>query len=365
MTLDVRTPGYSLRDVLSGAPVITDQVDGACRSLDITVQRTDAHINRLGQVIELYYDSKRWFYGRIVKRGFNSQGEVTYKAFDPLYYLHKNEDDFLVKNQTATQYLKILASKYNIPVASLANTGVVFKALYYQGAPADKVAIDLLARTGKANGKKYWYRFNPYSDDFGLKMFERKVPATVWSFQVGVNLTAANYEDSIEDMYNAVKLVNRENGKVVTKVNSAHKTSYGTMQKFAEVDKDADKTMTGQAADLLKELSQVSVSMDFNGINPDRTMPQLFSGDYVYVQEEYTGMYGAYNLLDVTHTFTSDNLVEIGATVKRTPDMLAIVYDDATEKPDYLKTKAELDAEKKKEEAARKKREKTKTPAKK
>lgn len=347
MTLDVRTPGYSLRDVLSSPPKISDQISAVCRTLDITLQKTDAVINRLGQPIELWYNSKRWFYGIIFKRGYNSKGEVTYKAFDPLYYFKKHEDDFYVKNQTATQYIKYMAQKAGIQVGSLANTGVVFKALYYPGSPADKVAIDMLARTGNANKKKYWLRFNPYAEDFGLKLFERKPPKEVWAFQVGINLTAANYQESAEDMYNAVKMVNRETGKAVTKINTAYRTEFGLMQKLSEVDKDADKTMEGQAIDLLNKLAKVKVTMDFNGINPNRSMPQFFSGDYVYVQEQYTGMYGAYHLNDITHTFVSDNLVEIGASVQRTPDMLAVQYDNAIARPDYLKTQAELEAERK------------------
>src|SRR3990170_3594108 len=86
---------------------------------------------------------------------------------------------------------------------------VVFPALYDQNAEADKVAIDLLARTYKASGEKYWYRFEPGTTGFGLQVFPRIVPKEIWAFQVGVNLTAASYEESIEETATVVRLVNR------------------------------------------------------------------------------------------------------------------------------------------------------------
>lgn len=347
MTLDVRSKGVSLREILVGPPKITDQKNAVCRTLEVTVRNTGKLPVQLGNAIEVWYDEKRWFYGMVFKRGADSKGNVKYVAYDPLFYFKKHEDDFYVKNQTATQYITKLAGKVGVKVASLANTGVVFKALWYPGKPADAVAIDLLARTGQSNGKKYWLRFNPYTDDFGLKLFERKPPKEVWAFQAGVNLIDTKYDESVEEMYNGVKLVNRETGKTVQKTNDTHKVSFGYMQKFKEVDKDSKQTMEKQAQALLNSLSKVKIETTLKGINPDRKMPQLFVGDYVYVQETFTGMYGAYHIADITHTFISDNLVEITAGVERTPDMPAIQYEDAGTKPDYLKTKAELEAEKK------------------
>ncbi|XJZ25945.1 glycoside hydrolase [Bacillota bacterium Lsc_1132] len=337
MTLDVRTSEYSLKGILSAPPKITDQLNAVCRTLELKIQKSKGLENILGEPVELWYNGKCWFYGFIFKRGYDSKGNVNYTAYDPLFIFKRHEDDFYFTNQTATQGIRHLAKRAGVAVGSLQDTGVVFNALYYPAAKADKVAIDMLTRTGQANGKKYWLRFNPYTDDFGLKLFERKVPEEVWTFRAGVNLESAHYEESVEDMYNGIKLVNRETGKTVLLIDQASKDKFGYRQQFKEVDKDAVDTMDQRARQLLTNLSKVKATMDITGVNPNRTMPQFFSGDYIYVEEEYTGMYGAYNLLDVSHTFLNDNLVDIAANIQRTPDMLAIQYDKAETPPDYLK----------------------------
>jgi len=239
---------------------------------------------------------------------------------------------------TGTQGLKYLAGLVGVKTAKLANTGAVFKALYYQGADPDKIAVDLLARTYKANGKKYWYRFDPSTENFGLTLFERTVPALIWAFQVGVNLSNATLEESIEETATVVKLVNRETGKVVTKVNSAALQQYGNMRYFEEVDKDKAKTMEKDAQQLLDKLSKVNTEMDIDGVNPNRVMPQLFSADVIYVEEPRTKIIGAYHIKAITHTFFSDNLVKIGASIQKAPDVPEIQYEEATNNPAIKKS---------------------------
>lgn len=366
MTLDVRINGHSLRDVLAAAPKISDQMNAVCTTLDLAVKSEAGLGSVIGKTVELFYNGKRDFYGTIEKRGINSAGNVTYKAYDGLFRMSKITDDYYFKNMTATQAIKTLAAAAKVPVAALANTGAVFKALYYPGANNNKITTDLLVRTRNANGRKFWLRFDPVKA--GLYLYERTVPKTMWSFLAGVNLTDASYEESIEEIFTAVKLVNRESGKVVKKTNPAHVTAYGFRQHFAEVNKDAVKVMDKTAANLLKDLDRVRVAMNIAGINPDGTMDRLYSGDTIYVEERVTKIVGAYNITEINHTYVSDDLVQIDARVSHNPEIPALQYEDATEKPDFLKTAAEKKAEeaaKQKAKPKAKKKEKAKpTPAK-
>jgi hypothetical protein len=327
--ISLQSNGQDLRDILSGAPRISDQLNGVCRSLEFTVYNVPGLSNKLGQDIVLYFNNKRHFEGRIFRRGFTAKGEVRYLAYDPLFYL-KSKEDHYIKNMTATQGFKYLAGKYGIATGSLANTGAVFSALYYHAAEGNKVAIDLLARTYNQNGRKYWYRYVPGS---GLTLFERVVPKEVWAFQTGVNLSDAYYEESIEDTKTVVKLINRETGKTVTKENSKAKAAYGPLVHFEEVDKDKVNTMDRKASDLANKLSQVKITMEFEGVNPGN-MPMFYSGDVIYVQEKYTKIMGAYFIEDITQTYVNDSLIEIGAGITKAPNIPDIQYDDATEKPD-------------------------------
>lgn len=333
MTLDVRTNNQSLRELLAGPPVITDNMDAVCRTLELPIQDVNGVLALLGKPLELWYGGRRWFYGTIFKRGINAAGQLALTVNDPLFYFKKNPDDYYIKNMTATQGLKYLANMVGVKTAKMANTGAVFKALYYQGADPDKIAVDLLARTYQANGKKYWYRFDPATENFGLTLFERVTPALIWAFQVGVNLSNATLEESIEEAATVVKLVNRETGKVVTKVNTAAQAAYGNMRYFEEVDKDKADTMEKLAQQHLDKLSRVSTSMAIEGVNPNRVMPPLFSADVIYVEEPRTKIIGAYHIKAISHSFLSDNLVQIGADIQKAPDIPEVQYDDATKNP--------------------------------
>ncbi|AYP68371.1 tail protein [Bacillus phage vB_BboS-125] len=247
--------------------------------------------------------------------------------------MNRNPGDFYVKNQTATQAIRKLAQDLGIPIGSIANTRAVFKALYYHSAQPDKVAIDLIARTFKDTNKKYWYRFNPDTSGFGLQLFEKKIPSKLWAFQVGVNLESAEYADSIERLATVVKLVDRETGKVVERINTAAYKKYGPLTYFEEVNKDDNKNMDRIARERIEELSKVKADISIRGINPNRSMPQFFSGDVIYVEEKYTNLIGAYHIRNVTQTFHSDRLVLLGMDLQEAPEVAKLQYDRATENP--------------------------------
>lgn len=235
---------------------------------------------------------------------------------------------------TATQIFKTLATKSGVRVASLANTGAVFKALYYQGADADKVAIDAVARTRKANGKKFWYRYKPDYGSDGLILFENKVPAQVWAFQVGVNLIASSYEKSIEDAITVVKLINRDTGRVVKKYDTTAVKAWGQLIHFEEVDKDQAATMDKKAAEILAKECIVKDTRHVEGINPKSIMPQFFSGDVIYIESPRIKTLGGYYIRSVTQSFESDDLIKLTFDVQDAPDVPEIQYEDATKPPE-------------------------------
>jgi hypothetical protein len=349
MTIDVRVNGYSLKQMIAGPPAIKDTVDAICRTLDLQIQDSPEVGALLGKEIELWYNNACWYHGYIQRRGVTVKGNVTLTAYDGLFFLGKNTDDFYFTNQTANQALATLCKKSDVAVASFVSTGAVFPALWYPGKVAAVVAEDLLARTLAANGRKFWLRWDPVKK--GANLFERTKPKEAWSFLSGVNLTDASYEENVEEMYNVVKLVNRETGKVVTKTSADSVKAYHKRQHFEEVDKDAAKNMEKIAAQKLAEVSKVAVTMSVSGINPNKIMPQLFTGDVVYIEERVTKIVGAYYIKNITQTFTNDNLVEIAMDVQHAPEVPVIQVDDANKKPDFLKTKAEKEAESKKKKA--------------
>lgn len=330
--IDVRINNQSLRELITSPPRISDQLNAVCRTLDVTLQNVPGIKNDKGQTVQLYYRNKLHFEGPLFIRGYNAAGQINLKAYDPLYYL-RNKDDYYYKNVTATQGIKNVAKRWGIKTGSIANTGAVLPALYYPASEGDKVVIDMLARTYSLNRRKYWLRYIPGS---GLTVFERVIPSKIWAFQVGVNLTSADYEESIEETATIVKLVNRETGKTVRKENTALKNKYGPMVHFEEVDKDHVNTMERKATNLLSSLGKVKVTQSIDGINPDGVMPMFYSGDLIYVEEKYTGLIGAYYIQDIDQTYVGANLVEIGASLTKAANIPEIQYEDANTKPDFM-----------------------------
>lgn len=319
--------------ILASNPSISDQLESLCRTLEFSVRDTESLDNYLGQTVELWYGGKRWFIGTLRKRGRSHDGVISYRVYDPSIFLNKNVDDFYFEAQTAKQTIKQLAEASAVRVHSLANTGAVLPSLFYQGAEADKVAVDQLVRTYNANKRKFWLRYNPGFGEEGLELFERVVPAKLWAFQVGVNLISASMEERIEETITAVKLVNRDTGKVVQRVDEVKVKAYGKSVHFEEIDKDAANTMESRAVELLQSLSGLSISQQIEGINPNNVMPQLYSGDFIYAEEKHTNIMGGYHIRNITQTFLSDDLITISADIESNPYVPEIQFSDATKNP--------------------------------
>lgn len=328
--LDVRAGSQQLGEVIRGTPRITDQLNSVCRTLEIPVIYTPDLKSYLGDTAELWINGTRWFVGQIRKISKDARGNLTLLAYDPLYFLARNPDDFYFKNMSATQIIKQLAKDSGVKVGKLENTVAALQPLYYKLKPPSKIAIDVIARTFYATNKKYWYRYEPDIDIEGLILYERLIPPDVWAFQVGVNLVSANTVDSIEAAATVIKLVNRETGRVVLKVDQEKLEAWGPTVHAEEVDKNDADDMDRKAADLVDELSRIQTTIKVEGINTDAYMGQFYSGDVVYVEEQLTGLLGAYHIINATQTFIGDDNVILSFDLQHAPDVPVVQYSDAT-----------------------------------
>lgn len=324
--LQLKIDGKDFTGVLAGNPVIKDQLNACCRTLNFQLSMYGNKQDLLAHKAELYYNSKRWFIGEVKKQKEGHDGTNTLVAYDPLFLFSKHDDDYYFKNQTATQIAKSMAGKIGVKVYKLENTkAVIGYVLYKKGAP-DKIMVDVLARTWNAGGDKFWFRYDPEHD--GILLKRRTVPTKIWAFKTGSNLTSATRERSIEEMYNTVKLINRETGKTVTKVNAKNKALYGNTQYYEEIS-DKDTNLSSYAAEKLASLSKIKSTLTASGINSDGAMGQFFVGDPIYVEEKNTGMVGGFWITNVSHTFLADDAIQLDFDLTATEDIPEIQYDKA------------------------------------
>lgn len=323
--LQLKISGKDFTGLLANQPVIKDQLKACCRTLTFELSLQKNHLDLLGLTAELYYNSKRWFIGEIRKQRDTNTGKTSVTVYDPLFLFGKHDDDYTFKNQTATKIATALTKKVGIKVYKIAKTKVVLGYLIYKKGSPDKIMVDALARTYNAGGEKYWYRYNPEHDGFHLA--ERKIPKEIWVFKTGVNLVSASMERSTEEMYNTVKLINRETGKTVTKVNAENKAKYGNSQYYEEIS-DKNTNLSTYAKKKLKALSKISTTMAVGGINSNAKMGQFFVGDPIYVEEKNTGIVGGYWITNVTHTFLANDAIQLDFDVVKTEDIPEVQYED-------------------------------------
>lgn len=323
--LQLKVDGKDFTGVLEGNPVIKDQLNACCRTLTFNLALYGNKVDLLSHKVELIYGGKRWFIGEVKRQKEAHDGTNSITVYDPLFYFGKHEDDYYFKNQTATQIGKSMASKIGVKVYKMENTKAVLGSMLYKKGAPDKIMVDALARTWNAGGDKFWFRYDPEHD--GILLKRRTVPSMIWAFKTGGNLVSASRERSIEEMYNTVKLINRETGKTVSKVNAKNKALYGNTQYYEEIN-DKDTNLSKYAENKLKSLSKIKSTLAMSGINSDGAMGQFFVGDPLYVEEKNTGMVGGYWIKNVSHTFLADDVIQLDFDLTATEDIPEIQYDD-------------------------------------
>ena len=327
--LQLKIDGKNFTGLLTGNPVIKEQLNACCRTLTFDLALLGINQDLLAHKVELYYSNKRWFIGEIKKQVESHDGLNKLTAYDPLFLFSKHDDDYYFKNQTATQMAKAMADKIGVKVYKLENTKAVIDYTFYKKGAPDKIMVDALARTWNAGGDKFWFRYDPEHD--GILLKRRSVPTMIWAFKTGGNLMSASRERTIEEMYNTVKLINRETGKTVSKVNAKNKALYGNTQYYEEIN-DKDTNLDSYAAEKLKSLSKVKSTLKMSGTNSDGAMGQFFVGDPLYVEEKNTGLVGGFWVRNVSHTFLADNAIQLDFDLTATEDIPEIQYDDSKAK---------------------------------
>lgn len=305
---------------------LEDPIESPNRRLKFKLKRDNARqvANFLGQTATISVNGSTWFEGVVMVKGRDTTGRIQYTANDPAFYLGKNPGDYVYQQQAGEAIVQNLAEACGVAVGWMDPTGVVFPQLLYRGKYPDKIVLDVIARLVQ-NGKKFWYRYQP---GVGLVFFERGIPTLAWVFEIGVNLTNASYEETIEAQITRATLVNRETGEVITR-EATEKLHPGNVTNFEETDKTGAE-MAGIVDSKLAKLSQVGTTMRIEGVNPG-VMPMFWAGDAVYIHEPETNIVGGYYLKNVTQTIISDNLVILGADVIKARDIPEIQYEDATE----------------------------------
>jgi hypothetical protein len=279
--------------------------DTATRSLKFTVQNHEGlnDFEPRHYVVLRNADGEEIFSGIITKRSKNSNGSISYTAYDCRWYLAKNKHDKIYRNMSASEILTDIFINYGIPYGDIVNTGVKFPAIHIENKTLWDTALIALTETTKITGVKYVTKVV----DGKVVLVEKKTQLRRWVIEQGQNLIESSYEDSMENMYTQVYASGKDkDSKPLSAVakDEAAQAKYGVMQEYISQSEETTAEELNQiATQKLRELAQ----LERNGKVTTIGIDSVTSGDAIYVVDEVTGLVGGFYVLSDDHTVSNRN----------------------------------------------------------
>lgn len=359
----------NIRILINGTYDISEMVVSAELSGDTSKLNRQLNVNAIvtkdgrtplfriseGSRISLRIDNKLRFVGVVFSHEVSSDGNVTLTAYDSNVYLSKSNDSRIFKNKKASDIIAMLAKDFGIKTGAIANTGYVIPYLRMSNKTLFEMVVTALRLTQGQTGKRYFIG----NDGGNLTLKEGAKSDTKYVFKDGANLISATFKSSIEDTITQVKVIGGAKGKEISVVakNEKLRQRFGVMQALETMDEKATASQIKQRADaLMKQKGVIDEQYQVEVLG----IPEVDVGTPVYIKNVMTGIYGAFYVTSVKHTYTENHLMTL--ELSRTYDLpdIEISADDlkpevvkakGTKKKKKKKTKKELEAEKKKEAA--------------
>jgi hypothetical protein len=329
--IQLKIGGQDVTEAISPPLTMEDDVTTGPVSLNITLARVPNLSVENGNVVTLYINQKLWFLGFVFDWKNTSDSRKTVVAYDPIKYFLKDKDEFAFLKKTPTQIINFLCEKYGVKKGNIVNIPIVFPTLYFRG---DKnlyeIILTLLYEAKKRNGKKYWVRF-----DNGLQIFEKIPPQKV--IVLGQGLESSEYGESIEEMYNRVRIVNRENKISVVAENKVSQQKYGMMTTLEEYGAKTQAEAISYANKKLAELNKVAKTMSIRHVHGLQEQ-RFWSGDYIYVADPtVTIAANGYYFKKVSYEIHR-NYVRLAGELSFTDELPVIEYEAPEEKESTAKS---------------------------
>lgn len=283
-----------------GTVTWSGSVEQAAREASITVLNAPNDLNitalklnlAVGDVITLYEENTNIFYGEIQTSEKRSEiGTITYKARDLMDHLLRINHKQTFKGKTAETITKTICKKYGITTGTVTATKKAIKKIIIEDSSIYDIIMIAYTKAAKSTGKKYMAYMK------GKKLCV-KVKGTVvsgYTLDEYKNITAANYEETIENMVDKVKIYN-DKGKQVGEVKDATKIKrYGTYQSLYTKEKGVNAKTAAR-----NMLTGVEKKVNVEAISGN---VKCVAGDGIKVYDTATGLNGLFWISNDTHTW--------------------------------------------------------------
>lgn len=275
-------------------------VSQAARTVELSVISApdDKDIKKLklliaaGDIIKLFENGELIFYGEVqTKRKSSENGTIMYSCSDLLCHLLRSTGVYNFSNTTAEKITRKLCADFKIKIGSVVNTKAPIKKMIIDGSSIYDIIMMAYTKAARQTGKKYICRME--GEKLSVKIKGTKVKNFI--LEEGYNITDTQYEETIDNMVNTVKIYNKS-GKQIGKINRDNWVKkYGIYQQTYRNEKGINAQT---AAGSMLQGVEKKVTLDAINGNLD-----CIAGNGVEVYDKATGLNGLFWIDSDTHTW--------------------------------------------------------------
>lgn len=252
-----------------------------------------------GDTVLFKWKGKELFRGTVFART-PDEHTLAFSAYDMLQYLVKNQDVYVFSNQRADQMIRRIANDFQIPTASIANTGHTIKSLVIKN---DTTLYDIILKALKQTKSQTGRNYQLYSEKGKLGLRAWPDPSEVWVLETGVNITGYQYSTSINDTATRVVLRRQKDNKTykASAKDSSGLNKYGVLQYTETVTDEINQAQLQQRADV-RLAEKKGVKKELKNIQAVG-IPEVQSGLPVYISIPEAGIKKTYWVDTDRHEF--------------------------------------------------------------
>lgn len=252
-----------------------------------------------GDTVLFKWKGKELFRGIVFART-PDEHTLAFSAYDMLQYLVKNQDVYVFSNQRADQMIRRIANDFQIPTASIANTGHTIKSLVIKN---DTTLYDIILKALKQTKSQTGRNYQLYSEKGKLGLRAWPDPSEVWVLETGVNITGYQYSTSINDTATRVVLRRQKDNKTykASAKDSSGLNKYGVLQYTETVTDEINQAQLQQRADV-RLAEKKGVKKELKNIQAVG-IPEVQSGLPVYISIPEAGIKKTYWVDTDRHEF--------------------------------------------------------------
>lgn len=272
----------------------------AARQLDFSIivspyDKTLPKVNiPLGAKATFYVDNKEVFRGYVFSRDKSYNGNtMSFTAYDNAIYLLKNENSYNFKDVTAESATKRVCNDFDIPTNSIISTGISINKKFI-GVNLYEIIMSCYTLASQSNSKKYMLQDKGGS----INVIEKGNITLDLVFENGVNLLDSSYSESIDNMVNRVRIVDKDGNLIKDVTDNDLLSTYGSFQKV--ITQADDKDETKKANSMLQGVDSKIKITGFGDVS-------CITGMGVKVYDSYTGITGLFYIDSDTHKWSNNN----------------------------------------------------------